>query len=77
MRYLEKAFMYAGAIGGLALVLLFVWYIALPLFVLFIIVFGIIGFLNRAGRREPMKYSRHSRIKKHEKVIDVEFTEVN
>lgn len=76
MRYLDKILMYAGMIGGLALFLLFVWYIALPLFVLFIIVFGIAGFFNRAGRRDQIKYPRHSRVKGHEKIIDVEFTEV-
>ena len=76
MRTMDKVLAYAGMIGGLALFFLFVWYIALPLLVLFIIIFGIAGFLKRAGRKDQMEYPRHSRVKGHEKIIDVEFTEV-
>lgn len=76
MRTMDKILAYAGMIGGLALFFLFVWYIALPLLVLFIIVFGIAGFLKRAGRGEQTRHPRHPQVKGHEKIIDVEFTEV-
>ena len=48
MHYFEKVLVYLGIVSALAILLLFVWYIALPLFLL-LILFGIVkGFFARS-----------------------------
>ena len=72
MPYFEKFMACLGIIVGLAVFLLFVWYIALPLLALLIVVVGIAGFVKKDKQSVRKKVPTHPK----EKIIDVEFTEV-
>ena len=75
MRYFERFLIYCGLIIGLALFLLLIWYVAIPLLIIMIILGGA-RILKGRFAENNLKYSKNPPLKNHPKVIDVEFTEV-